>query len=55
VIVQFLPLSHAVDLLRPLVSGQALSNVGLHLAVLAAYAAVGYLISVRLIRKRLLV
>ncbi|HYM48205.1 MAG TPA: ABC transporter permease [Burkholderiaceae bacterium] len=55
VIVQFLPLSHAVDLLRPLVSGQALSNVGLHLAVLAAYAVVGYLISVRLIRKRLLI
>jgi lipooligosaccharide transport system permease protein len=54
-VVQFLPLTHAVDLLRPLVSGQPLTDVTLHLAVLAAYAIVGYLVAVRLIRKRLLV
>jgi lipooligosaccharide transport system permease protein len=54
-VVQFLPLAHAVDLLRPLVSGQPLSNVALHLAVLATYAIVGFAIAVRLIRRRLLV
>ena len=53
--VQVLPLAHAVDLLRPLVSGRPLSNVALHLAVLAAYALVGFAIAVCLIRRRLLV
>ncbi len=55
VLVQWLPLSHAVDLLRPLVSGQPLSDVALHLVVLASYALVGYVIAVRLVRRRLLV
>jgi lipooligosaccharide transport system permease protein len=54
-VVQFLPLAHAVDLLRPLVAGQPASNVVLHLAVLAVYAIVGFAIAVRLIRRRLLV
>jgi len=54
-VVQFLPLTHAVDLIRPLVAGQPVTNAPLHLAVLLAYAVAGYLISVRLIRKRLLV
>jgi lipooligosaccharide transport system permease protein len=54
-VVQFLPLTHAVDLIRPLVAGQPVTNAPLHLAVLLAYAAVGYLVAVRLIRKRLLV
>jgi len=53
--VRYLPLSHAVDLLRPLVAGQPLSDVALHLAVLTAYAVGGYLIAVRLVRRRLLV
>ncbi|MBI3547149.1 MAG: ABC transporter permease [Gammaproteobacteria bacterium] len=54
-LVQLLPLSHAVDLIRPLVAGLPLTNVALHLAVLAGYAMLGYLIAVRLTRKRLLV
>src|SRR3989338_6636472 len=54
-LVQLLPLAHAVDLIRPLVAGLPLSNVALHLAVLAGYGIVGYLIAVRLTRKRLLV
>ncbi len=54
-LVQLLPLAHAVDLIRPLVAGLPLSNVPLHLAVLAGYGAVGYFIAVRLTRKRLLV
>jgi lipooligosaccharide transport system permease protein len=53
-VVQFLPLTHAVDLIRPLVAGQAITDVPLHLGVLAVYAVVGYFISVHLIRKRLL-
>jgi lipooligosaccharide transport system permease protein len=53
--VQLLPLVHAVDLIRPLVAGLPLSNVALHLAVLAGYGIVGYLIAVRLTRRRLLV
>ena len=54
-IVQVLPLVHAVDLIRPLVAGLPLTNVPLHLAVLAGYGAVGYLIAVHLTRRRLLV
>ena len=54
-LVQLLPLAHAVDLIRPLVAGLPLSNVALHLAVLAGYGIVGYLIAVRLTRRRLLV
>ena len=48
-------LTHAVALVRPLVAGQPLTDVGLHLAVLLAYAAVGYYIAVVLTRKRLVV
>jgi lipooligosaccharide transport system permease protein len=54
-LVQVLPLTHAVALVRPLVAGQPLTDVGLHLAVLLAYAAVGYYIAVVLTRKRLVV
>lgn len=54
-LVQLLPLAHAVDLIRPLVAGLPLSNVALHLAVLAGYGIVGYLIAVHLTRRRLLV
>lgn len=53
--VQLLPLTHAVDLIRPLVSGQPLEHVALHLAVLAAYTVAGYLIAAVLVRRRLLV
>jgi lipooligosaccharide transport system permease protein len=54
-VVQFLPLTHAVDLIRPLVAGQPVTNAPLHLLVLLFYALAGYLIAVRLIRKRMLV
>jgi lipooligosaccharide transport system permease protein len=52
-IVQWLPLVHAVDLVRPLVAGLPVTHVVLHLAVLIAYGLVGFLIAVRLVRKRL--
>ena len=55
VLVQVLPLTHAVALTRPLVTGQPLTDPGLHLAVLAGYAALGYYLAVALVRRRLLV
>jgi lipooligosaccharide transport system permease protein len=54
-LVQVLPLTHAVALVRPLVAGEPLTDVVLHLAVLLAYAAVGYYVAVVLTRKRLVV
>lgn len=53
--VQFLPLTHAVALTRPLVSGQPLDEVLLHVAVLSVYAAVSFYFAAALVRKRLLV
>lgn len=52
-VVQWLPLVHAVDLVRPLVAGQALDHVGLHIGVLIAYAIIGYLVAVRFAKQRL--
>jgi lipooligosaccharide transport system permease protein len=54
-LVQLLPLTHAVELVRPLVAGLPLHQVALHLAVLAGYAVTGYTIAVILTRRRLLV
>ncbi|KPK72914.1 MAG: nodulation protein NodJ [Acidithiobacillales bacterium SM23_46] len=54
-IVQVLPLTHAVELVRPLMAGLPLSNVALHVAVLTAYALSGFAIAVLLTRRRLLV
>ncbi len=53
--VEFLPLVHAVELVRPLVAGLPLQNPGLHLAVLMLYALGGYYLAVVLARRRLLV
>ena len=50
-----LPLIHAVQLVRPLMAGLPVTDVPLHLAVLVTYGIVGYLIAMRLIRRRLLV
>lgn len=49
-----LPLSHAVALARPLLLGEVPAAILLHLAVLAAYAAVGFHLAVVLARRRLL-
>lgn len=53
--VQALPLTHAVDLVRPLVAGQEPARPMLHVAVLLAYALVCYYLAVVLVRKRLIV
>jgi len=53
-VTQFLPLTHAVELARPLMSGAQPSQIALHLAVLAAYALAGFSLALVLTRRRLL-
>lgn len=53
--VQVLPLTHAIALVRPLTTGGQVSDVGMHLAVLAAYAAAGYYLAVVMVRRRMFV
>ena len=53
-LVQVLPLVHAVALVRPLASGQIVTDVFLHVGVLTAYASIGFYLGVVLIRKRLI-
>lgn len=53
--VQLLPLTHAIALVRPLVAGQEVTGVPLHLGVLMAYAGLGYYLSVVMVRRRLVV
>jgi lipooligosaccharide transport system permease protein len=53
-VAQALPLSHAVQLMRPLLQGQVPAEVPLHLAVLLAYAAAGFHLALVLARRRLL-
>jgi lipooligosaccharide transport system permease protein len=53
-IASVLPLSHAIDIARPLLAGRIPANLLLHLAVLVAYAVVTYWIAVMLTRRRLL-
>jgi lipooligosaccharide transport system permease protein len=49
-----LPLSHAVDLVRPLMSGSVPAQWGWHLCVLAVYAIIGFYLALALTRRRLL-
>ena len=50
----WLPLSHAIDLTRPLVMGQVPTTVFLHVIVLLIYGGVGYIVALALTRRRLL-
>jgi len=50
----WLPLTHAVDLARPLVVGQIPNDIALHVFALLAYGGVGYVIALSLTRRRLL-
>jgi lipooligosaccharide transport system permease protein len=54
VLVSVLPLSHAIALVRPLVSGQPLVAFWPHVTVLLAYAVGGYLAATIFIRRRLI-
>jgi lipooligosaccharide transport system permease protein len=49
-----LPLSHAIDVARPLLAGKIPDGIVLHLAVLFAYAFATYFIALVLTRRRLL-
>ncbi len=51
-IAQWLPLAAAVELIRPLFLGQPPAQPLLHLAVLLAYAVVGFWVALALTRKR---
>lgn len=53
-VAQFLPLTHAVALARPLMQGSVPTDIALHLAVLLGYAAVGFYLALVLTRRRLL-
>lgn len=53
-IAEFLPLKHAIDLARPLLTGTVPSMIPLHIAVLLAYACVAYYVCLVLTRRRLL-
>jgi lipooligosaccharide transport system permease protein len=50
----WLPLTHAIDLARPLVVGVAPDDIALHVFGLLAYGSVSYVIALALTRRRLL-
>jgi lipooligosaccharide transport system permease protein len=50
--VQALPLSHAVEVVRPLMTNRPVELAGLHLGILAAYATAGVLVATHLIARR---
>ena len=49
-----LPLTHAIDLVRPLMLGVTPNQAWLHVLVLLAYGSVGFYIALGLTRRRLL-
>jgi lipooligosaccharide transport system permease protein len=51
-VAQVLPLYHGIELVRPLVAGTWPAHVPLHVAVLLAYAALGYGIALKFARRR---
>ena len=53
VAVQFLPLTHAIEIIRPLIVGQPVEHLVLHLSVLMFFALIGYFFAVAMVRRRL--
>ena len=53
-VANFLPLKHAIDLARPLMTGSVPTHIVLHVAVLLAYAIAAYYVALVLTRRRLL-
>jgi lipooligosaccharide transport system permease protein len=51
-VAKMLPLYHAVELIRPLFLGQLPQQAAVHVAVLVAYAVVGYAVAMWLTRRR---
>ena len=52
-IVEFLPLTHAISIIRPLVVGVPIENLVVHLGALLLFGAISTWIAVTLIRRRL--
>ncbi len=50
----WLPLTHAIDLARPLLLGRVPQDILLHVLALLAYGLVGFVVALQLTRKRLL-
>ncbi|MGO7564807.1 nodulation protein NodJ, partial [Rhizobium johnstonii] len=50
----FLPLAHSIDVIRPTMLGQPITNVCLHIGVLCIYIVVPFLVSTALLRRRLM-
>lgn len=51
--VQVLPLTHAIEVIRPLIIGEPVERLLTHLAVLAGFAVVTYYLAVALVRRRM--
>jgi lipooligosaccharide transport system permease protein len=49
----WLPLTHAIDMVRPLVLGNVPDNITLHAAALLAYGGIGYIVALAFTRRRL--
>ncbi|OSM06880.1 putative ABC transporter [Magnetofaba australis IT-1] len=54
-VAQILPLSHVVELIRPLTTGAPLHNAPLHVSILLLYGSIAYVASVLLIKRRIIV
>lgn len=52
-VASILPLTHAIDLVRPLLNGTVPENVLLHITVIVAYTLTGFYLSLVLFRNRL--
>ncbi|AIC29900.1 MULTISPECIES: ABC transporter permease [Rhizobium] len=50
----FLPLAHAIDLIRPALLGRPAGNMGLHIGALCIYAVLPFFLSAALFRRRLM-
>jgi lipooligosaccharide transport system permease protein len=53
-VANLLPLKHAIDLARPLMTAKIPPDIPLHIAVLAGYAIAAYYAALVLTRRRLL-
>lgn len=53
-VTQWLPLTHAVDLIRPAMLGRTPEDVAMHVAVLIAYAVIPFFIAALLFRRRMM-
>jgi lipooligosaccharide transport system permease protein len=53
-VANFLPLKHAIDIARPLMTGHVPTNIAVHIFALLVYAFVAYYVALVLTRRRLL-